>query len=131
MKVIAKKIFFYAVILFLLLLVSGFIFVLTQGKSLLKSQLTRVLKREVNFSAVRLSPFLALEIRDLDIRDFAKIDKVNVSPIIVGFARNRLVLGKVSLFQPALSVRKLADGNWDLPEGIKEGHQRKTGAEPM
>lgn len=98
---------------------------------MVKEQLTRVFKREVNFSTVKLSPLLALEIKDLDIQDFAKIDKVSISPVIVGFSKGKIVLGQLNLFRPKLSIGKSAEGGWNLPEGILEKFQNKNDQGPQ
>jgi hypothetical protein len=113
-----------------LIFVAGFIFVAIKGKSLLKKELAGVLKAEVKFSSVRLRPILNLEINDLEIADFAKIKHLSISPVIAGFAKGKIILGRISLFNPRISTVKAADGSWNIPSGIMEKLASKDKAGP-
>jgi len=125
MKRVAKKILFVFIIIFLLVFTSGFIFVWLKGKTLIKEALTKAIKKEVNISAVSLRLPFSLEIKDLEISDFAQVDKVLISPVVIGFLKGKVILGQISLIQPRFSIGKTADGNWNLPEGILEKIQNK------
>jgi ABC-type antimicrobial peptide transport system permease subunit len=127
MRIIVKRAILSVVVIFLIVFICGFVFVLVAGKALLQSQLAQALKKEVRFSTVRLSPFGTLEIRDLEIPNFATIDKVSISPLIIGFAKKRAVLGRVGFSRPRISIHRLSDGSWDLPPVIQE-QMRNQGA---
>lgn len=120
--------FFYLIIAFLLVAIAGFLFVLFKGKALVTRELAKILKSEVKVSAVRLSPALTLEIRDLDIPQFAKVERVTVSPVLAGFARGRIILGKVGLTRPRVSLSRGPDVSFNLPQGIQEKLQEKSKA---
>ncbi|MFZ5800670.1 MAG: DUF748 domain-containing protein [Candidatus Omnitrophota bacterium] len=128
MKRIVRNFLFYLLIVFLLVALSGFIFVLFKGKTLIVAQLSKILKAEVKVAAVRLSPTLTLEIRNLDIPQFAKVERVIVSPVVAGFARGRIVLGKVALVRPRATLSRSPDGSFNVPEGIKEKLREKSKA---
>lgn len=129
MKKAIKNTLFVLLLIFIIVFISSFIFVLIAGKTLIKERLGQVLKRDVNFSSVSLHLPLSLEIRGLEIPDFAQIDKIYISPVIVGFTRGRIILGRVSLIQPKFLIGKSSGGNWNLPEGIlDELHGRNAHA---
>lgn len=118
MKVLLK-IFITLLALFLFIFIGGYIFFAVQGKSIVTDAVQKELNRKATVEKVSLSFPIAINIKNLNIQDLADIDYLSISPSLLGFFSGKIVLNNVTLLRPNITLKKLQDGSFNIPQPQK------------
>lgn len=93
------------------------------GKKLVISQIEENLKMKASLETINFSFLLLFKLRGLRIGDLAEIDNLSVSPSLLGFLAGKIVLNRLTLINPVITLIKSADGNLNLPVLKQKGKQ--------
>ena len=116
MKLWIKTLF--AVLAVLALLFAGaYIFLSFQGKALIIRKLEDLTQKKVSIGYFGISLPVNLEIRNLDIRDLAKVDSVFVSPSIVALMSGKIAFNSVRVVNAVLTCQRFAAQAGEAPAG--------------
>jgi len=103
-----------------------YLFMMVKGKAVLESRIKELTKKEVTIGSFRMSAPLNAEIKELDIKGLAKIERIFVSPSITRLVMGRIVLNKVDIIRPEINFeRGAAVASQASDAGIKEPKTKK------
>jgi len=100
------KIIRIAAIVFAVIFAVTFVFLLIEGKEIVRGQLERVTRKKVDIGYVGLTLPFSLEIKNLNITDTAKIDYISITPSIPALLTGKMVLNDIKLVKPQLTYEK-------------------------
>lgn len=114
------------VIIILAVLLGGFLILSISvplfGKRIAVSQIEENLKMKADLESISFGLPLSIKIKGLEIGGLAKIEKISISPSILGFFAGKVVLNKVTLINPVITLEQSGDGKLNLPQ-LKQGKQ--------
>ena len=116
-KVIALTILTLAIILGTL-----YIFLNLMGRPIIIKQIEDATHKKATISYFNFSPTLDLEIRNLNVEGFAKIDSLFISPDILGFLTGKAVINSLRLVRPEFTFTR-------TPPAVV--NEEKTGTEAI
>lgn len=112
------KILRIALIVFAIVFAVTFVFLLFQGKAIVRGQLQKATHKKVDIGYVGLTLPFNLVIKDLNIQDTAKISYISVSPSIPALLTGKMVLNDLKLVDPQFTYVKKQNGSQAETSGI-------------
>jgi len=103
-----KKILLIAVIILVLSYIAAYLIFVFKGRAIIISQLEDLTQKKVNIGYFGLTPPLNLEIKNLEIKDLAKINSLSFSPSILGLLTGKLALNYVTIIKPEFTYEIVA-----------------------
>ncbi len=111
LKILAISILVIAVVLFV-----GTWLVLTFfGKQIIVGQLEKNLKTTVTLGSYKVNFPLQVTLEQLKLGTFADIGKLTIAPNVTGFLAGKVILDKVTLENPVITVEKSSGDTLNLP----------------
>lgn len=93
------------------------------AKKIIIGQIEDNLKMRASLSRVNITPPFSINLIDLKIGDLFQSDRISVSPNIFGFFTGKIVLSRVSLINPVITLEQYSDGKLNLPQLEQKGKQ--------
>ncbi len=132
-----KKIIFVSAVLILIgLLIFGSIFFATKSKAFIADFIKKNLIENVSFGYIGIEYPLRITLRDVEIfqregsekKDIVKIDRVYIYPHPVLFFKNRILISRVDIINPVITVTRGVDGNLNMPipNGMLKAQQTRN-----
>lgn len=113
---ILKKNFLIFIVAFIVTFCVGYVFVSIFAKNIIKDQIKNQLHLNADIASVSLGLPLSVDIHGFELESLAKIQKITVTPSIAGFLSGKIILNKVSLIRPQITLQRNADGSFNLPQ---------------
>jgi len=85
---------------------ASYLFLAIKGRDVFIKKLEELTGKKVTLSAFQLTPFLTLQINDLQIEGLAKAEKVNISPSILYLAFGNIALNNVRIIRPEINIER-------------------------
>ncbi|MFA5362779.1 MAG: DUF748 domain-containing protein [Candidatus Omnitrophota bacterium] len=86
------------------------------AKPVVAGQLEKSLKTKVRIDRVQLGFPLSITLINLELGDFAACEKISVYPSILGMLAGKIVLNRVAVTRPVITVVRSPDGTLVLPQ---------------
>jgi len=103
-----RKILLIAVIILVLSYIAAYLIFVFKGRAIIISQLEDLTQKKVNIGYFGLTPPLNLEIKNLEIKDLAKINSLSFSPSILGLLTGKLALNYITIIKPEFTYEIVA-----------------------
>ncbi|MFA5275861.1 MAG: DUF748 domain-containing protein [Candidatus Omnitrophota bacterium] len=120
-KIIKILIWFLA--LFILIFIIATVIIALYGKKIVESQIEKNLNMETHLSSMSLSLPFTVNLNNLEVGKLFKADKILISPNIFSLFPKKLVLGKVVLVKPLVTLEQAEDGSLNIPKFTQKGAQ--------
>jgi hypothetical protein len=101
-----KIIFFILIVVLFFWTLASFL-VTTKGNQAIVSKLESYTKRKVSVNGVYLNPLISLEIDGLEISGLGKIERLYITPSIVGLLSGRIALNEIKIIRPEFVFEKI------------------------
>lgn len=103
------KIFFTAVVGFLIFFVATYVFLAFEGKAIITKSLARLTGKKVTMGSFSVLPPLNIEIKDLNIEGLAKVEYICVIPSVPNLLTGRIALNDVKIIKPEITYERFAE----------------------
>lgn len=113
---ILKRILLVISIIFVVLFIAGYILVAIFAKNIAQDQIQQQLKVKADIKSLSLSLPLSLTIKGLSIGEFLSVEKIEISPSLIGLLAGKIILNSVTLISPDIRIERKKDGSFNLPE---------------
>jgi len=97
------KILFILILVFILIWTAAYLFLVYKGKPIIIGQLEKLTQKQVKMGSLDLSPSFDLKIKDLEIKDLAKVGSLSISPNFLGLLTGKIALNELKIYQPELT----------------------------
>lgn len=108
------KILFTGIIILALLFSAVYLFLLSQGKTLIIRELESLTKKKVSIGYFGLTSPFRLQIKDLNIEGLSKIDSIFISPNILGFLTGTIAFNSIKIIRPELVYERVLPQTLEL-----------------
>jgi hypothetical protein len=99
------------------LLVAAYLFLAFRGKSLVINSLESATKKKVTIESFRVKLPLRFEVKNLEIQDLAKIERVSFSPSIMYLVVGRLAINDIVVVRPEYRYERKPKEDKPEPQG--------------
>lgn len=117
-----KKLFWIAIIIAAFYL-AGNLAVMFFGNSILSGQIEKNLKLKGKAESLSLGFPFTINIKNLEIENLFRAERIYVSPSILGFLTGRIVLNRLGIIRPEITIIRNRDKTSNLPVLEKKGKQ--------
>ncbi|MCX5697424.1 MAG: DUF748 domain-containing protein [Candidatus Omnitrophica bacterium] len=93
------------------------------GKRIVIAQIEENLKMPASLGGISVSLPLSINISDLRIGDLARIKRLSLAPSLLGFLAGKIVLNRLVIVEPAVTIVQSAGGEFNLPQLATKGKQ--------
>ena len=111
------KIVIILLVILILLFSTVYIFIAIKGKSFLAQKLEDALKKEVSIAYLGLKLPLALEIKDLKIKELANVDYIYASVQPFGLLGGKIILNEVKILRPEINWVRRPPASAEVKDG--------------
>ena len=115
------KILIWIVAIIIVFFVIANIAISVFAKDIVVKQLEANLKMPCSLGKISLSFPLTINLIDLKTGELAKVDRLSVSPNILGFIAGKIVLSDLTLINPIINLEQASDGTLSLPKFEQKG----------
>jgi hypothetical protein len=107
-----KRILVTILVAIAILYSSFYVFLAVRGKYLIIKKLEKITQKKVSIGDIDFSPPLKLKIKNLDIQDLVKAQKIDLSLSVIGFLSGNLIFNNVDALSPEFTfVRSPSNKN--------------------
>ena len=122
------KVFLVLILIFVLIFLFVFAYLLLNARKILLSEIEKNLGMKTQASSLRVVFPTTIIVEDFALGDNIKVDKIVVSPSLLGFIRGDIVLNLLILEKPRLKITRNSDDSFDF--GIPFKKTEKAAAAP-
>ncbi|MCX5713785.1 MAG: DUF748 domain-containing protein [Candidatus Omnitrophica bacterium] len=120
MKKLKKIILWVAIIVVVLLIILN-LAVNIFGKGIITSQIRENLNMSASLKGISVSLPLAVNLSGLEIGDLVQVKRISLSPSLLGFLAGKIVLNRLSVVEPVVTIVRSEDGQFNLPQLKQKG----------
>jgi hypothetical protein len=112
------RLLFISIIILAFLLATTYVVLVVQGRAILIKQLEFITNKKINIGSFSLASPFRFEIKNLEIKDLAKVDSIFISPSLLGFLTGNIALNEVKIIKPELTYERFTPAATTLIETI-------------
>lgn len=112
---LGKKIITLGIAVLIIFFIAAHLFLNFRGRDLIIRNLENLTHKKVTVNYFRVGLPLNLELKNLNIQDVAVIDKVFISPSLLGILTGRLIFSDLRIIRPEFTYEKISLANKDAP----------------
>jgi len=118
-----NKILLWIVIVFFSVFILANLAISVFAKQIVVKQIEQNLKLRATLGSINLSLPFSVNLNNLTVGDLFKVERLSVSPNILGFFAGKIVLNSVTLVNPVINLEQSGDGSLNLPKPGQKGKQ--------
>ncbi len=116
------------IILWVLVVVAGILVVLNLvvslfGKKIVVEQIEENLNMPVSLSGMSVSFPLSINLLGLQIGDLGRVKRISLAPSLLGFLAGKIVLNRLVVVEPMVTIVRGATGQFNLPQLAVKGRE--------
>ncbi len=116
-----NKILLWVVIVFFSIFILANIAISVFARQIVVKQIDQNLKLPATLGSINIGLPFSINLNKLTVGDLFKVDRISVSPNILGFFAGKIVLSGVTLVNPLVNLVVASDGSLNLPKLEQKG----------